>query len=361
MTSIESRIYSDAASAAAEITPADVPPLRLHAARSRSSRRRGGSAGRPAFSGAARPASIRRWLAPLAAAAGVAVIIATMTAIRGGNGPAHHGRGHGTSPLTHPLNGAQAARAALAAEALDNYFPATGAQYTAGLAFEWTKFKVSARIFGSCMAEAGFPQPPFSEPESSFLQSFPDNSQYPDLAQLSRTDSMTGMFYIATKPTPPHTQAGRRAEHRCTAASDDPFPFAAIDRVASPLDNQWLNIVTTIQASARVHAMQPAFASCLEANGIPASYAQQQRPTASNPLFIGFFAWMDTLGQTSTSTRQLTAEEHRWTPVFVRCARPTVALMERLQLAQRASFFARHARQIDEIKKLATEVPTAGH
>jgi hypothetical protein len=37
-----------------------------------------------------------------------------------------------------------------------------------------------------------------------------------------------------------------------------------------------------------------------------------------------------------------------------------VALAERLQLAQRASFLRQHARQVDDITKLASEAPAAG-
>jgi hypothetical protein len=104
--------------------------------------------------------------------------------------------------------------------------------------------------------------------------------------------------------------------------------------------------------------MQPAFSACLQAHAIPAAYAQQQ-VSASNPLFDGFFAWMDHLGQTSTSNTQLAAHEHRWTPVFVRCAGPTVTLVEQLQLSQRARFFKLHARQINAIKNLAANLPSA--
>jgi hypothetical protein len=258
------------------------------------------------------------------------------------------------------LGAASRPQSALPTEALDSYFPASGAQYTQGLAFNWTQLKISTRIFNSCMADAGFPQPPFSEPESSYLRSFPDNSEFPDLAYMARTGSMGQQYYIATNPVAPKTAAGRAAVRRCKAASANPFPFAQIDRIASPLQNQWLGIISSIENSARVHATQPAFAACLEAHGIPAAYAQGQ-VSASNPLFDGYFAWADHLLQTATSTSQQTAEEHRWTPVFVQCARPVVNLVERLQLARRARFFREHARQIREITTLAADLPAAGH
>ena len=40
---------------------------------------------------------------------------------------------------------------------------------------------------------------------------------------------------------------------------------------------------------------------------------------------------------------------------------PTVTLVERLQFAQRASFFSKHARQINEIKTLAANLLSARH
>lgn len=348
MNSIESRIYSDAAQVADEITPADIPPLRLPPQRGRSPRRHGAPAGRSAFTGAARSGGTRRWLAPVAAGASVALVIAVMITLGRTPGDGHRGPGP-AGRQTHPVS---RPRSALLAEALDSYFPATGAQYTDGLAYNWNRLKITARTFGTCMADAGFPQPPFSEPEASYLRSFPDNSQFPDLASMARTGSMGQQYYIATSPVAPKTAAGRAALRRCSAASARPFPFAQIDRIASPLQNQWLDIITSIQSSAPVHAKQPAFAACLEAHGIPAAYAQQQ-VNGSNPLFNGFFAWADHLLQTAASTRQQTAEDHRWTPVFVQCARPTVSLVERLQLARRASFFRQHARQIREIAALA--------
>jgi hypothetical protein len=355
VNSIESRIYSDAAQAAAEITPADIAPLRLPPQRARSPRR-GASAGRSAFTGPARSRGTRRWLAPLAAAASIALIIAVMITLGRTTGVGHRRPGPASRP-THPVSRPPSA---LPAEALDSYFPATGAQYTDGLAYNWYRLKITAQTFGTCMADAGFPQPPFSEPESVYLEAFPDNSSFPDLAQRARTDSMGQQYYVATSPVAPKTAAGRAAVRRCNAASAKPFPFAQTDKIALHLGGQWQSIIFSIQSSARVHATQPAFAACLEAHGVPAAYAQQQ-VNASNPLFDGYFAWADHLTQTATSNSQLTAEDHRWTPVFVRCARPVVNLVERLQLARRASFFRQHAGQIREIAALAARLPGAGH
>jgi hypothetical protein len=360
MNSIESRIYDDAAAAAAEIAPDDVPPLRLDAGPARSRWRRGTSRSRPGRAGTNRPAGTRRWLIPLASAASVvAVIIAAIVTA----GTIGHGRGAGrpaarpTATATSPAPAVSRAQATLATEAMDFYFPATGAQYTDGLAFEWTRLKISTRILNSCLAAAGFPQPPFSGSERFYLQAFANNSQFPDLAQRARTDSMTGSPYIAPPPIKAKSAAERRAIQRCTTASGR--PFTPIDKIANPLEGTWLGQVSTVQSSALVHALQPGFSACLQTHGIPAAYAQQQI-TADNPLFDGFFAWMDHLSQAALSTRQQVNEQHRWTPVFVQCARPTVTVVERIQLAKRGTFSQRHERQISAIKALVMKLPSPG-
>lgn len=344
MISLESRIYADADAVAAEITPGDIPPLRLAAALDRRSRSNGH--GHP---------GARFWLAPLTAAASVVAITTTMIIAGQANSGSRAPVGH-----VHPATGGRSishSGSALGPEALDYFFPATGAQYTAGLAYGWTQAKIRAHFYGSCMARAGYPQTPFAEPEQTYLQAFPDNSQFPDLAQRARTGTMTGSS-VTGMAGPPRSVAGRAAARRCEAPAN--APFAVIGKVATPLQSQWLSMVTAVQTSARVTALQPGFAACLQAHGVPASYARQQRPTASNPLFTGFFAWMDHLGQTTTSGRQLISEQHRWTPVFVACAGPTVNLIQRLQLAQRTRFFSHYARQIAMISKLATELPGTG-
>ncbi|HEY3955383.1 MAG TPA: hypothetical protein VGM53_18590 [Streptosporangiaceae bacterium] len=360
MNSLQSRIHDDAARAAAQVSPADVPPLRLPPGRRGMGRRPATRAANAAARGAGWPRRNRSWLVPLAAAVSVvAVIAAVATAGRAGSGgrsrPAASATGHpGRTPSAAATGQAQAM---LATEAVNSFFPATGAQYTDGLAYNWTQLKISARIFGSCMTRAGYPQPPFTEPEQSYQRSFADNAQFPDLAQRAATDSMTGLNYIRQTPVAPHTAAGHKAIRTCNAAAAK--PFREISKIAGPLSNQWDDKFTAIQASATVLATQPSFAHCLEDHGIPASYAQHHW-TRSTGLFAGFFAWMDTISQQATSTRQQAREEHRWTPVFVHCAGPTVHLVQTLQLSQRARFFQQHAQQIATIRTLAAALPAAG-
>jgi hypothetical protein len=355
MNPLESRIHRDTTTAAAEITSADIPPLRLRNRRGRLPRQRRTASARSAVTGPPGSWGARRWLTPLAAAAGVAALVAVMVAV--GNA---HSTGHRIArPITPSARRGQArlgseAQARLGSEALDSYFPATGAQYTAGLAFEWTRQKTLHRLLEPCLAHAGFPQPAFSWPKGQYMLSFPDNSQFPDLAQRARTRLMTPYGTGIGKGSGSQSRGYVAAVRRCTASNAR--AVTRLDRAAGPLASAWLPIITRVQSAARIRALQPAFSSCLEARGIPAAYAQSHS-SASNYLFEGFFGWMDHLGMTDTNASQDIAHQHRWTPVFVHCARPTVTVMERLQLAQRARFFQRHARQISAIKTLAMDLP----
>jgi hypothetical protein len=47
------------------------------------------------------------------------------------------------------------------------------------------------------------------------------------------------------------------------------------------------------------------------------------------------------------------ALDRHWAPIFVQCARPTVAVMERLQLAAQAKFLAEHQRQFAALVRIA--------
>jgi hypothetical protein len=359
MNTLESRIHSDAAAAAAEVTQADIPPLRLVRAPGRSRGFRRTPAAGMARSGLRKSGGARRWLAPAGAVAGVAAVVAAMVTAghlsiggQAGTGSGHSPVASVQSPRPPVITKAQAA---LAAEALDYYFPGTGAQYTDGYIFRWVLLKTESPAYDACMGRGGFPVQPFSVPEQTFIQQFPDNSEFPDLAQRAQDGSMQGAPPLSPDGLPqPASGAGASAAQRCQAAAEG--QFARFHTIASPLQNKWYDIVTTVQNSAPVTAMQPSFIACLEAHGVPASLAGRTDPGSSNPLFYGFFSWADTIGQEATSTTQQATADHQAAEVFVTCAGPTVAVMERLQLAQRATFFAQHAEQVSQIQTLAEAV-----
>src|SRR5258707_9398771 len=86
MSSLESLIHSAAEAAAAEIGPADIPPLRLTGADT------------------ATPRSRHWWLTPLAAAASVAAVLAGLIFVGHAPVTGHGGAGAGAAP-PHPAPG----------------------------------------------------------------------------------------------------------------------------------------------------------------------------------------------------------------------------------------------------------------
>ena len=336
MMDLEERIFRDASAAAAEITPADIPQLQLQ------------------LGGRAPRASARRILTPVAAAASVVALIAIVVVVgQGSSGPAHPRSSPRSSPAAGPY--ASPASMQLATEALDWYFPASGATYTEGLAFAWTQDKIKAKDIDPCLAAGGFPQPAFRGSMQLYQLSF-RSSQFPDLAQLVRHPGQyyfTSQYLVARDPTSSRLNAMGRLQASCTARYAG--AVTRVDRAASSLAAAWMNIVSAIQSSHRISATQPAFARCLEAHGVPASDATQTLH-AANPLFAGYFAWADTLNQSATSSAGLKADQVHENRVFATCARPVVAVLEPIQLAHRAQFFRAHAAQIAHIAKLAREM-----
>jgi hypothetical protein len=348
MNELEQRIYTDAAKVAAEVNAADVPPLRLSRRHGRPVAGRRTGQHLTLWSGGAPGAVSRRILAPLAAAACIAALVVAL--VVAGNGSSRRTR-LPAAPSKHVR-----IDRLLGTEALDWYFPASGATYTEGLAFAWAQDKFSARDIDPCLAAAGFPQPPFRGSRHFYQLSFPDLSQFPDLAQLAAhpvPSVFTGQYPVVHDPTNARMNAFDRVQARCTARFAR--SVTRVDRAAAGLQNRWDTITSAIEASRPVSSTQPSFARCLEAHGVPASFATQTS-NASNPLFAGYFAWADSTSQAATSNAQQVAEQRHETRVFVACAPTVVRVLERLQLQRRAQFFGQNARQVALIMRLAEEI-----
>lgn len=333
MNSLESRIEAAIRAAAEEVSPEDIPPLQL-----------------PARARAARPAS--RWMAPLAAAVSLAAVLSFLVVLRTTAGS---GDG-GAWPRSATVSRAQKL---LARQAQDAYFPATGAQYTAGLGFAWARQRILARNAGPCLADAGVPLPSFPRSKRQYQLSFPDNAQFPDLAQRIRTHTMApAAGGVRSDQARPWAHPGQDTAAARACVAGHAHTLWRLDTIAAPLASAWLDRVRTIQSSARVRAMQPGFASCLESFGVPARFATSRGP-GWHRLFTGFFAWMSWLGTSSASPLRYASQQRLWTPVFVTCATPTVTTMERLQLAARSQFLRAHARKIRAIDRLVIRLPAA--
>lgn len=352
MNELEQRIYRDATKAAAEVAAPDIPPLRLSRSGRRSPGRRAPSPHATNWSGTGRGTVLKRVLAPIAAGASVVALIAVFIAIGHGS-PGSAGR---VQPPSAPSKPSVADRM-LGERALDWYFPASGSTYTAGLAFSFTREKITARDIDPCLARAGFPQPAFRGSRRLYQMSFPDNSQFPDLAQLAAHPGphyFTKQYLVLRHPTAARRKALDRAQARCTARYAQ--PVTRVDKAANALQGTWFGIIGAIEHSRPVSSTQPAFARCLDSHGVPASLATMTNNSASNPLFYGYFAWADSSNQ-AASASQLGADERHETRVFVACAPTVVSVLERIQLTRRAQFFHEHASQIARITRLAEEMP----
>lgn len=240
----------------------------------------------------------------------------------------------------------------LGVEALDWYFPASGATYTTGLAFAWTQDKISATDTDPCLAAAGFPQPPFHGSLQQYQLSFP-SSQFPDIHQLATHPGdhiFTGQYPVVRHPTTKRMNAFDRAQARCTARHAR--PVTRVDTAASTLQSTWYTIIKGIELSRPVRATRHGFTACLEHHGVPASLASTP-DTPGNPLFAGYYAWADTVNQAATSRAALAADQRHENLVLAACARPVAHVLQAIQLPRRTSFFHQHATQITRITHLA--------
>jgi len=347
MNSLESRINAAMRAAADEVRPEDIPPLRLRA-RQRGLRFRPGAAMFGSLSRVTSSAgSPNHWLAPLAAAMSLAAVVASLVVLG-------HATGTGSSGSFPRSTGVTAGQKLLARQAIDAYFPATGAQYTSGLAFAWTRQRILASRAGTCLTEAGFPLQAFPKSKRQYQLSFPDNSQFPDLTQRSRTHEMApaggGVRSDRARPWA-HAEQHTSSSAATSCVSDYTHSLWRLDKIANPLAGAWLRKVSSIQSSVPVRAKRSGFVSCLESFGIPAQFAAS-RGAAGHRMFTGFFAWMNWIGASNGSPQRYKNQQRLWTPVFVKCARPTVMTTERLQVAAKSKFLHRHARQIATIRRI---------
>lgn len=370
MNPLESRIQAAIRAAADEVRPEDIPPLRLRAHPRRlrlgspafwfgMPRRLGDDADAPARwprrIRVSRPdGSARRWLAPLAAAVSLAAVVVLLVALGRASGPGLGGSPAGSATATP-------AQKLLVKEALDAYFPATGTQYTTGLGFAWTRQTIVAMKAGACLTHAGYPPQSFPKIKRRYQLSFPDNNQFPDLAQRKQTRSMApaggNVRSDRARPwahgaEPVYAPAARHCMVRYVPL------LWRLDKIADPLAVAWLTEVESIQSSLSVRAMRGGFVSCLESYGVPARFATA-RGADSGHLFTGFFAWMSRLGASNSSPQRYANQQRLWTPVFVTCARPTVTTMQRLQISARSKFLHAHARQVATIRRIAAAIAAA--
>ena len=150
------------------------------------------------------------------------------------------------------------------------------------------------------------------------------------------------------------SSAYQAAFKRCSAAADSLFSRTtnAGGRLASP----WIVAVMNIQASAPVLATLPAVRACAARYGWPHDPYGPDRPISSFADFVGWVAGhLDGADSRGASAAQAHALDQHWAPIFVRCARPAVAVMERLQLAAQRTFLRDHQRVLAALVATARE------
>ncbi len=241
----------------------------------------------------------------------------------------------------------------VATEALDWFFPATAAQYTAGAQYQGEILSLTSQLMNACMARSGFHTP--TESAAAAASTIWNLSQFPDFAQMRSTGLMVPE--PPSTPSPPSApsaakqQAYSADESRCqtTAAA----PFSHLQSAAASLTNAWIDTFTGIQASARVQRTLSGFTSCVERAGAPVGYAQN---------FNRFAVWAGAQVQNARSYAGSLAADRHWGSVFARCGQATETLFEKLQSSARAAFFQEHHQKITELETLVSQTVTAaGH
>ena len=353
--SLEDRLRAAVLATAEEIGPYDVPPPAFGAegldARGAVSGRRVRRRGR---AGAGRRAGWH-WAAPLAAAAavlGVVGLAAGLTSIGSGSGsgvarPANAGRPEATrsaqAPPPYPAD--------LEAGLIGLFVPASGPQYGAGALFGGEYQAAEGKVFARCMAQAGFqvttPAP------ATIARGNWDLTQFPDLNAIAQAGTMPGDGLPGVKE-PTGSKAYQAAFKRCSAASDSLFMRTtnAGERLASP----WIVTVTNIQGSAPVLAALQAVRACAARYGWPHDPYGPDRPINSFADFVDWVAsHLDGASSRGAPAAQAHALDRHWAPIFVRCARPAVTVMERLQLAAQRTFLRDHRRELAALMATARE------
>lgn len=228
------------------------------------------------------------------------------------------------------------------------FLPATGAQYTTGALFTGEYRALQGKITSLCMVRLRFPAQPVPSP-ADIAQVFFDLSQFPDLSAIAKAGTLPS---YSSGPTPPESKAFQNAYAHCATVAQN--VFTPMVNAGFSFGGPFAATVSSIQASAPVMATLPALRACATRFGWPNSPYGPTRPINSFSDFVDWIAGhIDGADSRGASTAEMNALNRRWANAFVQCARPTVTVMERLQLAAQERFLAGHQRQFAALVKLA--------
>jgi len=255
--------------------------------------------------------------------------------------------GFATAAAAKPVPAAYPAN--LTAGLIGMFIPATGAQYSAGAALQGEYTALESQVTSACMTKAGFQVPPMT-PESIASQDW-DLTRYPDLNAIAKAGTLPGDLAPGATSVS-GSPAFRAAYKRCDAAADQ--LFAPMVTVGLKLGGPFLAAVTKIQGSAAVLATTPALRACAATYGLPLDPYGPAKPINS---FADFVAWVsgqvDGAGSSGVPSAALHKLDAQWASVFVRCARPTVTMMEKVQLVAQQSYLASHKQQFAALVTIA--------
>jgi hypothetical protein len=244
-------------------------------------------------------------------------------------------------------------RSRLDREVIDDYLPATGAEYATGARLRGIIRGIETISTDSCMRRAGFhiPRTSAAAIAAGWEQIDFDNTQFPDLARAVRTITARPQFKGVN---------GRRRDAfnlnfgRCYEAAGK--PFLPLTKAGDNLGASWWPIVTGVESSARVRATMPALRSCAERYGWPHS------PKATIGSFSDFAGWalghVDYAGMRGADQAKMTSLSRIWWRILVTCGRPAIEVQERLQSAQRAVYIRQHLRAVGALEALVVQVIT---
>jgi hypothetical protein len=344
MSRLEEQVRAATAARASEITPDRIRPLDLSRTRTVTPMINKGR---------------WRWSAPLAAAAAVAAIAVIVASVGGSPGRPAPGTPHVSRPAERTKRPGSAATARLDHQVLGLFVPATGPQFAAGLQLEGTIQAQEVAATARCLGRHGvtIPVPPTGSMAARYATNYVDNSQFPDLARISRTHDFTPPFFIQPlRPPAGQHQAFHRWLGPCQTAAN--ALFAPLLAAGQRLGNgTWTTLTSQAPTAAPVRATLAALRTCAARYGWPSSpYA----PPAPIRSFSDFAGWVsghldgaDSRGASAATMRRLS---RRWSVVFVGCGRPTLAAQDRWLAARQPAFVRQRERQVRALDALARRI-----
>jgi hypothetical protein len=228
------------------------------------------------------------------------------------------------------------------------FLPASVTQYSAGALFWGEYMALEGRIEATCMTHLGFHFPAVATP-AEIARSNWDLTQYPDLNTIAKAGMLPS---YSAGPSQPESKAFNKADARCAAASRK--VFIPMENAGRKLAGPFTTTVLNFQESAPVKATLPALRKCAAQYGWPNSPYGPARPINAFSDFVDWISGhIDGADSRGASTSEMNTLNRHWGTVFVTCARPTVTVMERLQLSAQAKFLAGHQRRFAALMELA--------